>query len=88
MVRQIATPCMCAREPFMVLPGFGRDFIMSFTRWQVMNRWLTVPEALHVLWHDETMRVRSDERQKPGSMSWLRRSWTKCACESSKAILG
>ena len=36
----------------MVLPGFGRDFIMSFARWQVMSRWLTVPEALHVLWHD------------------------------------
>ena len=32
----------------------GRDFIMSFASWLIMNRWLTVPEApaLHVLWHD------------------------------------
>ena len=32
----------------------GRDFIMSFAGWLIMNRWLTVPEApaLHVLWHD------------------------------------
>ena len=31
----------------------GRDFIMSFAGWLIMNRWLTVPEApaLHVLWH-------------------------------------
>ena len=32
----------------------GRDFIMSFAGWLIMNRCLTVPEApaLHVLWHD------------------------------------
>ena len=32
----------------------GRDFIMSFAGWLIMNRWLTVPgaPALHVLWHD------------------------------------
>ena len=32
----------------------GRDFIMSFAGWLIMNRWLTVPEApaLHVLWRD------------------------------------
>ena len=32
----------------------GRDFIMSFAGWLIMNRWLTVPGALalHVLWHD------------------------------------
>ena len=32
----------------------GRDFIMSFAGWLIMNRWLTVREALalHVLWHD------------------------------------
>ena len=32
----------------------GRDFIMSFAGWLIMNRWPTVPEALalHVLWHD------------------------------------
>ena len=32
----------------------GRDFIMIFAGWLIMNRWLTVPEApaLHVLWHD------------------------------------
>ena len=40
-----------------VVYGFarpGRDFIMSFAGWLVMNRWLTVPEAraMHVLWHD------------------------------------
>ena len=34
--------------------GSGRDFIMSFAGWLIMNRCLTVPEApaLHVLWHD------------------------------------
>ena len=34
--------------------GSGRDFIMSFAGWLIMNRWLTVPEApaLHVLWLD------------------------------------
>ena len=32
----------------------GKDFIMSFAGWLIMNKWLTVPEALalHVLWHD------------------------------------
>ena len=32
----------------------GRDIIVSFAGWLIMNRWLTVPEtlALHVLWHD------------------------------------
>ena len=32
----------------------GRDFIMSFAGWLIIDRWLTVPEApaLHVLWHD------------------------------------
>ena len=32
----------------------GRDFIMSFAGWLIMNRWLTVPDAsaLHMLWHD------------------------------------
>ena len=32
----------------------GRDFILSFAGWLIMNRWPTVPEApaLHVLWHD------------------------------------
>ena len=32
----------------------GRDFIMSFAGWLIMNRRPTVPEApaLHVLWHD------------------------------------
>ena len=31
----------------------GRDFIMSFAGWLVMNIWLAVPAApaLHVLWH-------------------------------------
>lgn len=32
----------------------GRDFIMSFAGWLIINWWLTEPEApaLHVLWHD------------------------------------
>ena len=32
----------------------GRDLIMTFAGWLIMNRWLTNPEApaLHVLWHD------------------------------------
>ena len=45
--------CQCKGAEY----GFarsGRDFIMSFAGWLIMNRWPTVPEApaLHVLWHD------------------------------------
>ena len=45
--------CEC-RGAVYGFPRSGRDFIMSVAGWLIMNRWLTVPEALalHVLWHD------------------------------------
>ena len=51
--RQRRPVCKCRGAVY----GFARprrDFIMSFARWLIMNKWRTVPEtpALHVLWHD------------------------------------
>ena len=54
-VRQAATPTVSeCRGAVYGFARSGRDFIMSFAGWLIMNRWLSVPEApaLHVLWHD------------------------------------
>ena len=37
---------MSAEELYTVLPDLGRDVIMSFAGWLIINTWLTVPEAL------------------------------------------
>ena len=65
------------RRPVYGFARSGRDFIMSFAGWLIMNRWLTVPEApaLHVLWHD------GDDAGVRGA------SWTKCAGEGGGDIL-
>ena len=69
----------------------GRDFIMSFAGWLIMNRWLTVPEApaLHVLWHDGG-RCWCDQACDKGQRVCCgrRASWTKRAWESSRDVLG
>ena len=64
---------------------------MSFAGWLIMNRLQTVPEAtaLHVLWHDGNdagaiKRAVKIQRIRRGRGA----SWTKCAGESGRDILG
>ena len=67
----------------------GRDFIMSFASWLVMNRWLTVPEApaLHVLWHDwdDAGAINRSESHRIRCVRGA--SWTKRAGEGGGDIL-
>ena len=69
----------------------GRDFIMSFAGWLIMNRWLTDPEALalHVLWHDGDDAgaiKRAIKARKKRCVQGA--SWTKRACEGGKEFSG
>ena len=67
----------------------GRDFIMSFAVWLIMNRWLTVPEAsaFHVLWHDGDG-AGAIKCALKASRHGREATWTKRACEGSRDVLG
>ena len=81
--------CECTR----VVNGFarsGRDFIMSFAGWLIMNRWLTVPEApaLHVLWHGDDAGAikRAIKSQRVCCVRGA--SWTERASKGSRDVHG
>ena len=74
------------RECMGAVYGFarsGRDFIMSFAGWLIMNRWLTVTEApaLHVLWHDGDGAGATKRPIKAREYVVRGASWTNRACE-------
>ena len=68
----------------------GRDVILSFAGWLIINTWLTVPEApaLHVLWHDGDDTGAIKRCNKSQRIRCVRgTSWTKRACEGGGDIL-